>query len=106
MSKSINPYPQYLSDDSSGLQVPSMEHQIWGEGYRAGKRDRQVIKTIIKSQSNMVMVFDSRGSQIPEYQGQYLDIKDRILRDAPQKAVFLYWPDYTEKPVIITKEEW
>ena len=65
-----------------------------------------MIKTVIKSQSNMVMVFDSRGSQIPEYQGQYLAVKDRILRDAPQKTIFLYCPGYTEKPASITKEEW
>jgi len=30
-----------------------------------------MIKTVIRCQNDMVMVFDKKGEQIPEYQGQY-----------------------------------
>ena len=36
----------------------------------------------------MVMVFDEKGEQIPEYQGLYEEMKQGILRDAPPDAVF------------------
>ena len=106
MTIRINPYPQYLTDDCSGLQVLNMKHQIWAEGYQVGKKARKVIKTIIKSQSDMVIVFDAKGEQIPEYQGPYQDVKDRILRDALPEAVFFHWPNYSEEPIIVAREDW
>ena len=39
-----------------------------------------MIKTVIRSQNSMIMVFDKKGEQIPEYQGQYEDVKEKILR--------------------------
>lgn len=34
-----NPYPEFLVDEASGIQVPDIRHQLWGEGYRAGKEE-------------------------------------------------------------------
>ena len=106
MGKSINPYPEYLTDDYSGLQILNIRHQIWAEGYKAGRQNRQVIKTVIKSENNMVMVFDGKGEQIPEYQGQYQDAKEPIMKDALPTAVFAHWFNHTDKPTTVAKETW
>ena len=52
-----------------------------------------MIKTVIRYSNDMVMVFDNKGEQIPEYQGQYKEVKGKILTDAPLNAVFVYSPD-------------
>lgn len=31
-----NPYPEFLIDETSGIQVPDIRHQLWDEGYKAG----------------------------------------------------------------------
>ena len=36
-----------------------------------------MIKSIIRCPNDMVMVFDEEGEQIPEYQGQYEEIKGK-----------------------------
>ncbi len=48
----------------------------------------QIIKSVIKAPNGMVLVFDDKGVQISEYQGQYEKVKPRILEDAPPSAVF------------------
>ena len=65
-----------------------------------------MIKTIIRSQNNIVMVFDERGEQIPEYQNQYEEVKETILKDAPLNAVFGYLPDYETELQIVPREKW
>lgn len=47
-----------------------------------------MIKTVIKTENDMVIVFDEKGEQIPEYQGPYEEVKEKILRDAPPDAIF------------------
>jgi len=37
MNRSPNPYPEMITDESSGIQVPNIAHRIWLEGYEAGK---------------------------------------------------------------------
>ena len=49
-----------------------------------------MIKTVIKCANGMVMVFDKRGRQIPKYQGQYEEVKESILKDAPSQAIFAH----------------
>lgn len=105
MSKSKNPYPEFLIDETSGTKVPDIRHQTWAEGYKVRKEDKQVIKTVIKSQNRMVMVFDKKGGQIPKYQGQYQDVKESILKDAPPDAVFTHFVDDFELK-IVPREEW
>ncbi len=47
-----------------------------------------MIKTVIKIQSDGVMVFDDGGEQIPKYQGNYEEVRESILRDATPGAMF------------------
>jgi len=34
-----NPYPETLTDEVSGTEVPNQDHFTWAEGYQAAKRD-------------------------------------------------------------------
>ena len=65
-----------------------------------------MIKTVIRCPENMVLVFDERGEQIPEYQGQYEEVKESILKDAPLDAVFGYLCDYEPELRKVPREEW
>ena len=65
-----------------------------------------MIKIVIRCQNNMVMVFDRRGRQIPDYQGQYQKVKESILRDALPDAVFAHGFTPAGKPREISREEW
>lgn len=71
-----------------------------------GGKGTMTIKTIIRLMNDMVMVFDAEGEQIPEYQGQYEDVKASILRDAPVGAIFNHWFDTTVVPMNISRETW
>jgi len=65
-----------------------------------------MIKTVIRCPNNMVMVFDKEGEQIPEYQGQYQEVKESILKDAPLDAVFGYLSDSEPELRKVPREEW
>ena len=65
-----------------------------------------MIKTVIRSQNNMVMVFDKEGEQIPEYQGQYEEVEKIILRDAPPDAVFSHGFTDVGELQKVPREEW
>ena len=65
-----------------------------------------MIKTVIRCPDNMVMVFDNKGEQIPEYQAQYEEIKGSILKDAPLDAVFGYLHDSQSELRKVPREEW
>lgn len=101
-----NPYPELLIDEVSGIEVPDTRHKIWAEGYQAGRKSRQVINSVIKTQSGMVLVFDDKGEQIPEYQGQYEEVKAHILEDAPPSAEFSYTSDNGTEIKIVPREKW
>ncbi len=47
-----------------------------------------MIKTVIRFRSNMVMVFDETGEQIPKYHGQYEKVKESILGSALPDTIF------------------
>jgi len=48
-----------------------------------------MIKLIIRTSNNMVLVFDDEGEQIPEYQGYHNGpLKNKIVQDAPADAIF------------------
>jgi len=64
-----------------------------------------MIKSVIRLQ-NMVMVFDTDGEQILEYQGRYEDVKGSILRDASPDAVFTRWFNYDTEPEAVSRGEW
>jgi hypothetical protein len=65
-----------------------------------------MIKKIIRLQNDMVMVFDENGEQLPEYQGYYRDVKDRIMDEAPAGAIFNHWFGYTPRPVLKASSIW
>ena len=65
-----------------------------------------MIKTAIRFQNNMVMVFDKEGEQIPKYQGQYEGVKEKILKDAPPEAVFAHGYSDTGELIKVSREEW
>ncbi len=106
MNISQNPYPELLIDEVSGVEVPDIRYKIWTEGYEAGRESIQVIKYVIKTQNGMVLVFDDRGEQIPQYQGQYEQVRLRILRDASPSAVFSHIFDYESELKTVPREEW
>jgi hypothetical protein len=41
MKRSVNPYPEMITDECSGIQVASIAHEIWAEGYEAGREDER-----------------------------------------------------------------
>ena len=64
-----------------------------------------MIQNVIKFQNGVVIVFDQDGEQIPEYQGHYDQVRDLILRDAPESAKFYHAVfNLSDKPV--AREEW
>jgi len=103
MNGDKNPYPGLLFDEVSGTELLNQKHQIWEEGYRVGKEDGQVIKKVMKSEKGIVVVLDEDGEQMLKYQGQYEEVRERILEDAPLDAVFSYVTDRIE---VIPREEW
>ena len=65
-----------------------------------------MIKTVVRLGDDMVMVFNAMGEQIPEYQGQYEDVKERILRDAPPATVLKHWFGYCLEPGTVPSQIW
>lgn len=65
-----------------------------------------MIKTIIRVKNDMVMVFDENGEELPEYQGYYNDVKDRILADARAESVFNHWFGHSLKHEAVGPECW
>lgn len=65
-----------------------------------------MIKTIIRIENDLVMVFDEKGEEIPEYQGNYDYVKDRIIADATGESVFNHWFGHSMKPHVINPERW
>jgi len=65
-----------------------------------------MIKSVIKTPNNMVIVFDERGEQILEYQGRYEEVKESILKDAPPDTLFSYFLNYETGFEIVPREEW
>lgn len=106
MTADQNPYPELLFDEVSGIEALDTRHKIWTGGYRAGRKDKQVIKYVIKTQNGMVLIFDDKGEQISEYQGQYEQVRFCILRDAPANAVFCCVFNYESELITVPREEW
>jgi hypothetical protein len=52
------------------------------------------------------MVFDAAGEQIPEYQGQYQQVRENILKDAPAGTIFNHWFGYSLKPAKVPGKKW
>ncbi len=64
-----------------------------------------MIDNAVKFSNGIVLCFDENGEQMPEYQGRYEEVKDKILADAPQSARFFraVWMVSSGE---IPREEW
>ncbi|GAI18326.1 unnamed protein product, partial [marine sediment metagenome] len=51
-------------------------------------------------------VFDKEGEQIPKYQGQYEEIKESILKDAPPDTIFAHGFTDAGELLKVPREEW
>jgi hypothetical protein len=60
-----------------------------------------MIKTVIRIENDMVMVFDEHGEEIPEYQGNYDYVRDRIIANATEESVFNHWFGHCLKPHVV-----
>ena len=65
-----------------------------------------MIKTVIRCPNNMVIVFDKKGEQIPEYQGQYEEVKESILKRAPLNTIFGCLSHSDPELQKVPREEW
>jgi len=65
-----------------------------------------MIKKIIRLKNDMVMVFDEKGEQLPEYQGCYIVVKEKIMADAPAGAVFNHWYGHSSKSEEVAPKSW
>jgi hypothetical protein len=65
-----------------------------------------MINKIIRLKNDMVMVFDENGEELPEYQGRYDKVRDRIVADAPAGAVFNHWFGHSLKPSTVPTNNW
>lgn len=66
---------------------------------------KTMISQVIRFQNGMVMVFDEKGEQMPEYQGRYEDVKERILADASRGARFFHGV-WNVSGNAVPREEW
>ncbi len=64
-----------------------------------------MIKTAIRF-NNMVMVFDRRGEQLPEYQGHYEKVKESILSGALAETIFAVGFTSAGELREVPREEW
>ncbi len=64
-----------------------------------------MIKDVILT-GDMVMVFDEQGEQIPEYQGPYWAVKEKILKNAPLNTAFAHGLDDNGNPKRVPREKW
>ena len=65
-----------------------------------------MIKTVIRAANNMVIVFDENGRQLSEYQGQYEEVKQRILDDTGDEAALVHWFGVSPESNTVSKVDW
>lgn len=65
-----------------------------------------MIKTAIWWANGMVIVFDEKGNQLPEYQGKIGDVRDKILADAPADAVLCVGDWQTGETARVNRQIW
>lgn len=66
----------------------------------------KMMKTVIRLKDDAVMVFDDRGEQMTAYQGQYDQVREKVLEEASLGAVFLHWLGSDAIPQTVSREEW
>jgi hypothetical protein len=63
-----------------------------------------MIASVIRWQNGMVMVFDTLGKQMTDYQGCVDEVREKILQDAPPQARFESGNWQTGETTIINRE--
>lgn len=53
----INPYPKILVDEVSGVKVPDIRHQLWGDGHKAGMKEVMKALNVIDKEAYDVRDF-------------------------------------------------
>jgi hypothetical protein len=48
---------------------------------------KKILTNSYRFQNGIVMAFDQNGEQMPEYQGRFEDVRDKITRDFPGVAI-------------------
>jgi len=82
------------------------DNSINGNKIKIRRGGAKMIKTVIRLKDNSVMVFDKEGEQLPQYQGRYESVREKILNDAPAGTVFNHWFGHSLKPGIVACESW
>ena len=59
---------------------------------------------VIKWSNGQVMVFNFRRKQMPEYQGEHADVREKILKDCDQHTRF-YEGEWNKEVVEIDKKK-
>ena len=65
-----------------------------------------MIKTVIRLENDLVIVFNEAGEQIPEFQGHYKDVKESIRKNIAPGTVFKTWFGLADEPVTVPKNKW
>jgi len=65
-----------------------------------------MIDIVIKTSGNMVIVYDEYGRRVPEYQGSYEEVRNKILRDAPLSAIFVFRKEAWFEHLIVDRKKW
>lgn len=65
-----------------------------------------MMKTVIRTATDMVIAFDEQGNQMPEYQGWYEDVKRKIMADFGTGAVYIHWFGVSTKPDTVLLTNW
>ena len=65
-----------------------------------------MIRTVIRIDNDMVIVFDDNSEQMTEYQGWYEDVRGRVLSDASAGTVFNHWFGLSLEPEVAAEENW
>ena len=65
-----------------------------------------MIARVIKTGNDMVMAFDTSGRELPEFQGPYDLVRERVLAAASADTVFQHWFGADEAPVMVQSSEW
>ena len=63
-----------------------------------------MIKSVVKTDRGTVMVFDERGRQMSEYEGDYQKVRERILEDASPDTLFYH--DDGRRLNAVSREWW
>jgi hypothetical protein len=65
-----------------------------------------MLATVIKTGAGMVLAFDESGRELPEFQGHYHAVGDRLRASAGHTTVFKHWFGTAPAPVVVGPDEW